>query len=809
MVMDSGYADFSDLLNGFEFGDEVVLPGFDSAPNVGNGLFSHEIVLPGFDYAPNVGNGLFNDETILPGFDSAPSDDGFKFNDEIVLPGFNTAPGFKFRDDLDFSLLDIPDYQTESGYATTISPTGSSELYSPDDNDLSDGLLKFLDHILMEEKIDENPSMFHDPLAEQAAEKSLDEVLGKNYPPSYGPVDVYQGVESPNDYFTRSPSENSTSSGGTSSGNYYDPPQLVSDCVGPNSSEVQNQPQEDFSSSNSGCGTQWSAMPQNSFRNNIIGVMDSPVSMQVIPNMLSESESILQFKRGMEEASKFLPNIAQLLGSMNNYALPTNTKQGPPAVHVKIEKDVETSPGSSRRRKHYLRQDSVIEDERSSKHSAVYEEDVELSEMFDKVLLHEPGCDKEEPTEWSPVSDHENGLAHGSTGSWSPTTNGSGSEAVDLRTLLISCAQSVASEDRKTAHEQLKLIRQHSSASGDASQRLAVIFANGLEARMAGTGTQLYAALASKRKTKISATEKLKAYQAYLSACPFKKTSVLFANKMILEKASNATTLHIIDFGIQYGFQWPVLIQLLSKRPGGPPKLRITGIDLPQSGFRPAEYMEATGRRLQSYCERFKVPFEYNPIARQKWETITVEDLKVERNEVVAVNCFLRFENLLDETVAVNSPRDAVLKLIRKVNPAIFVQAVINGSYGASYFVTRFREALYHYSSFLDLLDTTIPRDNQQRLNFEREFCGREVMNIIACEGLERVERPETYKQWHIRNTKAGFKLHSLNKELVKKLKHKVELDFHKDFNFNEDCEWILVGWKGRILHAVSAWVPA
>ncbi|KAK1353860.1 hypothetical protein POM88_052225 [Heracleum sosnowskyi] len=57
---------------------------------------------------------------------------------------------------------------------------------------------------------------------------------------------------------------------------------------------------------------------------------------------------------------------------------------------------------------------------------------------------------------------------------------------------------------------------------------------------------------------------------------------------MILDKASNAATLHIIDFGIQYGFQWPVLIQCLSMRPGGPPKLRITGIELPQSGFRQA-----------------------------------------------------------------------------------------------------------------------------------------------------------------------------------------------------------------------------
>jgi hypothetical protein len=25
-------------------------------------------------------------------------------------------------------------------------------------------------------------------------------------------------------------------------------------------------------------------------------------------------------------------------------------------------------------------------------------------------------------------------------------------------------------------------------------------------------------------------------------------------------------------------------------------------------------------------------------------------------------------------------------------------------------------------------------------------------MNVIACEGLDRVEHPETYRQWQVRN---------------------------------------------------------
>ncbi|KAE8705667.1 hypothetical protein F3Y22_tig00110419pilonHSYRG00183 [Hibiscus syriacus] len=132
---------------------------------------------------------------------------------------------------------------------------------------------------------------------------------------------------------------------------------------------------------------------------------------------------------------------------------------------------------------------------------------------------------------------------------------------------------------------------------------------------------------------------------------------------------------------ILYGFQWPILIQHLSKRPGGPPNLRVTGIDIPLRGFRPAERIEETGRRLAKYCQHFGVPFENNPIAVENRETIRIEDIKINSNEMLSVNSLFRFQSLLDETVELDCPRNAVLKLIRKMNPDIFVHNIVNGAY--------------------------------------------------------------------------------------------------------------------------------
>ena len=63
---------------------------------------------------------------------------------------------------------------------------------------------------------------------------------------------------------------------------------------------------------------------------------------------------------------------------------------------------------------------------------------------------------------------------------------------MDLRTLLTLCAEAVAADDQRTATERLKQIRQHASPVGDGMQRMAHYFANGLQARIAGFGTQIY-----------------------------------------------------------------------------------------------------------------------------------------------------------------------------------------------------------------------------------------------------------------------------------------------------------------------------
>ncbi|KAL2989345.1 hypothetical protein AAZX31_11G134600 [Glycine max] len=525
------------------------------------------------------------------------------------------------------------------------------------------------------------------------------------------------------------------------------------------------------------------------------GLSDLDSSLQ--QNLFNDADSVSHFKRGLEEATKFLPPVSNLVtGQYPNGEQPINTFEG-------------NSYGFQSRKNHEREEIDTREEEhegRGHKQSALsLVDETDLSDAIDRVFLSvENVCIEHSSLQNGALKPKAPEVGKGRS-----KKQGRKKETVDLRNLLLMCSQSVYANDIRTANELLKQIRQHSSPVGDASQRLAHYFANGLEARLIGAGSGAIGTFSFVSSKRITAAEFLKAYQVFLSATPFKKFTYFFANQMIVKAAAKAEIIHIIDYGILYGFQWPILIKFLSNREGGPPKLRITGIEFPQSGFRPTERIEETGHRLANYCKRYNVPFEYHAIASRNWETIKLEALKIERNELVAVNCHMRFEHLLDEsTIEVNSPRNAFLHLIRKINLDIFTQIIINGSYDAPFFATRFREALFHYSAIYDMFDTVITSENEWRMTIESELLGREVMNVIACEGSERVQRPETYKQWQVRNTRAGFKQLPLNEELMAKFRSKLK-EYHRDFVLDENNNWMLQGWKGRIFNASTCWFPA
>eukprot|EP00252_Welwitschia_mirabilis_P025278 TRINITY_DN7821_c0_g1_i1.p1 TRINITY_DN7821_c0_g1~~TRINITY_DN7821_c0_g1_i1.p1 ORF type:complete len:791 (-),score=146.94 TRINITY_DN7821_c0_g1_i1:553-2925(-) len=726
--------------------------------------------------------------------------------------------------------------------ATSTKADGESE----DTELFSDLVLKYINDMLMEENLDEKKCMYQECSAFQATVKPFYDILGESYPPPCSQTAETEQVPL-NDYSTPDQASASHYTSSASSDSF-----LRQTAPGTAKDQYLGFVKPDLSfkiEDSSWIGNLFESQLRNGFESSIglpsqasfntvlngdqnsqiydIKVQPSSIHKISRPDLFSGfvppvNGAVNRSKSSSSSEEDHTARIVNASISLNGPHVATVQNKSEQSWNdlkiLQAEEDKNASEpkkredflNASERNKNVHRYEVDIEDRPSNKHSAVYSDNVVRTETFDEVLL----CQTRNGKNFSVIQQQvlRNGTSKNSQNAESSKSSKGRrkkqgkKEMVDLRALLIRCAQSAASGDNKGAEEILKQIKQHASPYGDGSQRLAHYFAEGLLARLSGTGCQLYT---MKKAVRFSAAEILKAYHLYIMSTPFKKMAHFWSNQTIMDVTEKATSVHIVDFGILYGFQWPCLIQTLGNRGGGPPRLRITGIDFPQPGFRPAERIEETGRRLKDYAESFGVPFKYKAIAT-KWESLKLEDLELgDSDEVLVVNCMFRMRNVMDETVVAESPRDIVLNKIREMNPKVFIHGVTNGAYNAPFFITRFREALFHYSALFDAFDATIANDHPERLVLEGEIFGREILNVVSCEGLERVERPETYKQWQGRTQRAGFAQLPLNRNILSRVRERVSQYYHKDFAVDQDNQWMLLGWKGRIVYALGTFAPA
>lgn len=152
-----------------------------------------------------------------------------------------------------------------------------------------------------------------------------------------------------------------------------------------------------------------------------------------------------------------------------------------------------------------------------------YSEESVRNAMYDEVLLYHDNYVQEVAK-----------LREISQSKTSKCTENDQVELVDVNTLLIQCSHAVYTNDRQSAEGLIKKIRNQSSRDGNGTQRMAFAFANALEARLMATGSEAYRRIVGKR---ISTSDHLKAAHLYITASPFERTAIYYANQTILNLA--------------------------------------------------------------------------------------------------------------------------------------------------------------------------------------------------------------------------------------------------------------------------------
>ncbi|KAM7509901.1 hypothetical protein LguiB_008776 [Lonicera macranthoides] len=96
-------------------------------------------------------------------------------------------------------------------------------------------------------------------------------------------------------------------------------------------------------------------------------------------------------------------------------------------------------------------------------------------------------------------------------------------------------------------------------------------------------------------------------------------------------------------------------------------------------------------------------------------------------------------------------------------------------------------------------IDAGRPRDDKQRINAEAHCVARDIVNIVACEGAERVEKHRLFGKWRSRLTMAGFTKCWMSSAVSSAVK-----DVLKEYNANywvgEKAGALYLGWKDRDL---------
>eukprot|EP00897_Mesotaenium_endlicherianum_P002839 jgi/Mesen1/2583/ME000164S01711 len=216
-----------------------------------------------------------------------------------------------------------------------------------------------------------------------------------------------------------------------------------------------------------------------------------------------------------------------------------------------------------------------------------------------------------------------------------------------------------------------------------------------------------------------------------------------------------------------------------------------------------------TRRYLVAAAAEVGLPFEYTSL-ETRLETLRPEMLGLRAGEALLVNGAMRFHTLTDGSVVRSSPRDAALRAIRQLEPRALVLGEKHVDQNGPFFLRRFSESLNFYSAVFDSIDAGMPAASAARHLFEKNVLGRDILNVVACEGLQRVARSEPLERWQERMRSAGFVAVPVKPGARAQLASTLEQYPHEGWSIQEEDKGALIlCWKGRPIVATSIWRPA
>ncbi|WOL11160.1 scarecrow-like protein 23 [Canna indica] len=368
--------------------------------------------------------------------------------------------------------------------------------------------------------------------------------------------------------------------------------------------------------------------------------------------------------------------------------------------------------------------------------------------------------------------------------------------------LLLVAASAIETNHEHAAIHALADLYQHVSFHGDPIQRVMAYFADGLFARIITASSHFYPSIMENPTPE----DELAAFTALYRASPFFQFAHFTANQTIMEafeaeEKRNGRRLHVIDFDVSYGFQWPSLIQSLADKAStaDPISLRLTGFG------RSVDELRETESRLVNFSKGCSnLVFEFDGVLIGS----TTSDLKIEKNATLVVNLAFYLQTLKS-----SSEMLATLMAIHSLNPSAVVLVEKEGrDQESATFLASFVDNLNYFAAMFHSLHDCLPAESAERLSIEKNHLGREIKIAITGTTNEKV-----VSCWRRRMESVGFQEMKLSSRSVSQAKLLLKIKGHfssiehvinSGFGIAEGDEGgtISLCWQDRNLVTVSAW---
>ncbi|KAL3508161.1 hypothetical protein ACH5RR_033543 [Cinchona calisaya] len=378
------------------------------------------------------------------------------------------------------------------------------------------------------------------------------------------------------------------------------------------------------------------------------------------------------------------------------------------------------------------------------------------------------------------------------------------SDDLGLAILLQAAAENVFNQQYVYARKLLSICDNFSSKSGNPAQRIIHYFAESLREKIdrewgiiSSTSEDLEGKVKKPMDEKLAMISLQPGMMASQQENPFCLVSQFTAIGSIRATVASAKKVHLIDFGLDNGSHWTLIMQDFAARYDCPLELlKITAVGTSKP------MMEETGKWLSSFANSINLPFSFN-IVVSDLKDLKEEIFKLEVDEVVAVYLDKRLWTML----AWPNYLEALLGVIKNLKPCVMVVQEMEASTNNPIFLERFYEGLIFISGTFESLNDCMDNHILYRKLTEEVYCRNMIQNIITAEGSERVHRLERVAFWRALFAKFGIVETPLSRSSFCRARLLLKRSArYSSFTIDMDGKCLILGWKGTPLISVSAW---